>query len=78
MAKRVNLSRRLKAWRKREKLTHKEAGERLGINPLTYMEYEAGRRGKGINELTYQHIISLTARNGTKAKESSAVESSSA
>lgn len=77
MTKRVNLPRRLKAWRKREKIDKHQAAEILSINYFTYLEYESGRRGKGMSGLQYDHIIEKTARNGT-VKESSAVESSPA
>lgn len=76
MAKRVNLPKRLKQWRKREKIDKHEAAVLLNINYFTYLEYESGRRGKGMSGLQYDHIIALTAPNGTKPKDASAVESS--
>lgn len=61
MAKRVNLSKRLKAWRKREKLTQDEAAKLLDLNPSTYIQYENKRRGSGMSEFQYQHILKNTA-----------------
>jgi DNA-binding XRE family transcriptional regulator len=70
--RRINLPRRLRAWRRREGLTQKEAAERLSVNPFTYVEYESGRRGRNMSEFQYQHIIRLTAHrnsNESQAKD---------
>lgn len=73
MAKRINVSRRLKLWRKRRSkelgrdLSQVDAAAEIGLKPSTYIQYEQGRRGSKMNDVTYDRIIAVTAHNGASA-----------
>lgn len=66
MAKRVNLSTRLKRWRKAKGFTLEVAASELGLKTGTYIEYESGRRGKKMNQLLYDTLILKTELEPSK------------
>jgi transcriptional regulator with XRE-family HTH domain len=58
--KRINVGRRVKRWRKHNRLTQKEAAKILQISVKTIQDYEQGRRGKGISQGWYGLLMKLT------------------
>ena len=71
------LQRRLAAYKKRHDLTVEQFAVYLDdMSAGTLTTYLSARRMKRMSRDTYNFLIEKTARNGTKAKESSAVESS--
>jgi len=69
--KRVNLARRLKQWRKREGLTQQQAADLLWKGLRGYQEWEQGRRGRGLTDWTYNHILATTKAPPGKTKNTS-------
>jgi DNA-binding XRE family transcriptional regulator len=69
---RVNVGRRVKRWRKHNRLTQKEAAERLGISIKTIQDYEQERRGHKISYHWYNMLIELTKVSPRKSNKKKA------